>query len=146
MKIALVASVEKADKAIKIVEEMEKLGIDVEIPYTIGKIRGGEINLKEFKKYKKEHGGDIHWRRQAKIDYIGRYFEKIKKSDGILVLNFTKNNIKNYIGGNALIEIAFAHVLKKPIYLFNPVPKMSYTDEILDMKPITINGKLGEIK
>jgi len=45
-----------------------------------------------------------------------------------------------------LIEIAFAHVLDKKIYLLNPVPNISYSDEIEAMKPVILNGKLDNIK
>lgn len=34
-------------------------------------------------------------------------------SDAILVLNYDKKGIKNYIGGNTLMEMGFAHVHDK---------------------------------
>ena len=42
-------------------------------------------------------------------DVIRNWFEEIKLNDAVLILNKTKNNIENYIGGNGLIEIAFAY-------------------------------------
>ncbi len=60
----------------------------------------------------------------------------------MLVLNYNKNNIPNYIGGNTFIEMAFACVLNKPIYLLNPIPDISYTSEIEAMQPIILNGDL----
>ena len=77
---------------------------------------------------------------------IDNYFEEIKKTDAILVINKDKNNIKNYIGGNSLIEIAFAHVLNKKVFLLNPVPQMDYSDEIEAMKPVILNGDLSKIR
>jgi len=56
-----------------------------------------------------------------------------------------KNGIGNYIGGNTLIEMAFAHVLNKKIFLLNPVPEISYKDEIIAMQPIILNGNLEKI-
>jgi len=79
-------------------------------------------------------------------DLIREYFKEIKNSDSILVINKKLNGIENYIGGNSLIEMSFAHVLYKPIYLTNPIPNMSYTDEIIAMQPIILNGNLTLIK
>jgi hypothetical protein len=70
------------------------------------------------------------------------YFEIVKKSDAILVANFEKNNIENYIGGNTLIEMSFAKILDKKIFLLNDIPKLSYSDEIIAMQPIIINNNL----
>ena len=82
---------------------------------------------------------------KLKSDPIRLYFEEIKKSNAILVLNYDKKGIKNYVGGNTLIEIAFAHVLEKKIYLLNPIPEMPYSDEIHSMKPTILNGNLDYI-
>jgi hypothetical protein len=85
---------------------------------------------------------------QAKRDggYIKWYYNAIVGSDAILVLNYNKNGIKNYIGGNTLMEIGFAHVNDKKIFLLNPAPeKVSYTDEIKTMADIILNGDLNKI-
>lgn len=146
MKITIIVSIEKVDKAIKITDELIRLGHKLEYPHTMIRIMKGEMSLSEFKRIKKEQGGDYNFRKQSKINYIKRYFNKIKESDAVLILNFTKNGIKNYIGGNALMELGFAYVLGKIIYLYNPIPKMPYTDEIKDVNPIVINGDLSKIK
>jgi nucleoside 2-deoxyribosyltransferase len=80
--------------------------------------------------------------RKLNINAIKRHYEKIKESDAILVINITKKNIENYIGGNTFLEMGFAHILDKKIFLFKPVPEMLYTDEILAMKPKIINSDL----
>lgn len=145
MKIFVVGSIELADKIIKIADKIEKSGHQTEIPYTAAKIKKGEITLKGFKKLKKANNSDHIFRQQTEEDLIERCYNRIKKSDAILVVNFTKNGIKNYIGGNVLMELGFAYVLGKSIYLYNPVPKMSYMDEILAVKPIVLNGNLNNI-
>jgi hypothetical protein len=79
--------------------------------------------------------------------YIKWYYDAICNSDGILVLNFDKNGIKNYIGGNVLMEIGFAHVNDKKIFLLNDIPEeVSYVDEIKAMADIVLNGDLEKIK
>lgn len=76
---------------------------------------------------------------------IRHYYEKIGAADAVLVVNFSKNGIEHYVGGNGLIEMAFAHVLGKRIFLLYPVPQMSYADEIASMKPVILNGDLSLI-
>ena len=79
-------------------------------------------------------------------DLIRVHFRKIEKSDAILVLNYTKGKVKNYIGGNTLIEIGYAFYLGKKIYFLNPIPNQSYTEELVAMEPIILNGNLSKIK
>ena len=56
-------------------------------------------------------------------DYIRYHYNEIVGDDAILVLNFDKNGIENYIGGNTLMELGFAHVHNKKIFLLNPIPE-----------------------
>ena len=83
----------------------------------------------------------------AKIEYdfIREHFKKIELADSILVLNYEKNRIAGYIGGNTFLEIGYAFGLGKKIYLMNPVPEMNYSVEMHAMKPIVIDGDLGKI-
>lgn len=75
--------------------------------------------------------------------YIKWYHDAIAGSDAILVLNFDKKGIANYIGGNTLMEIGFAHVNGKKVFLLNPVPQeVSYKDEIEAMMDVILGGKL----
>ena len=57
-----------------------------------------------------------------------------------------QKGIAGYIGGNTFLEMGFAHVLGKPLYLLNHVPDVSYTDELEAMCPIVIDGQLDLIK
>lgn len=75
-----------------------------------------------------------------------RVFHRNKKVDAVLIVNNEKNEIPSYVGGNGLIEMAFAHVLGKKIFLWNSIPKMNYTDEIEAMNPIALNKSLDNIK
>ncbi len=63
-----------------------------------------------------------------------------------LAVNIDKKGIKNYIGGNTFLEMGFAHVLDKKIFLLNEIPDISYKDEIKAMQPIILNGDLSKIK
>lgn len=89
---------------------------------------------------------DNHAQAKRKYNYIKWYYDAIVNSDAILVLNFNKNGQENYIGGNALIEMGFAHANDKKIFLMNPAPTdVSYTDEINAMFDKIIDGDLKKI-
>lgn len=73
-------------------------------------------------------------------------FAKLHNVDAVLVLNYTKRGIDNYIGGNTLMEMGLAHVLNLKIFLLNPIPTIDYyQSEIEAMNPIVINGDLSLI-
>ena len=107
--------------------------------------RGHKIILPEFvKEYAALENAEQRHSESAKnkvrYDLIRGYFQEIKKSDAVLIVNSERHGIQNYIGGNSFLEMGFAHVLRKGICLLNPVPEMLYTDEIRAMQPIVING------
>ncbi|MBN2197790.1 hypothetical protein JW698_01165 [Candidatus Wolfebacteria bacterium] len=80
------------------------------------------------------------------MDAIREFWNVMQNADAVLVLNFDKNGIKNYIGGNTLMEIGFAHVLNQKIFLYNSIPDIPYyKTEIEAVKPIIINGDLSKI-
>lgn len=84
---------------------------------------------------------------KRKHSFIKWWHDCIKVSDAILVCNFDKNGIPNYIGGNTLMEIGFAHVNNKKVFLLNSIPKeVSYVDEIEAMVDVVIDGDLNQIK
>jgi hypothetical protein len=66
--------------------------------------------------------------------------------DAVLALNLDRKGIKNYIGGNTFLELGFAYILNKKIFLYNPIPDIPfYNTEIIAMRPIIINGDLTKI-
>ena len=132
MRIAICGSMFFAREMLKLKEQLEAQGHETEVPASI------EIYQND------ERIGEDKWDK-IKFDVIKTYFEKIKNSDAVLIANLSKNNIENYIGGNSLIEMAFAHVLDKKIFLLNPIPKMNYSNEIEVMGPIILNSDLSRI-
>ncbi len=83
---------------------------------------------------------------RLKHDLIARHFRKIEQSEAILIINCDKNGIRNYIGGNTLMEIGFAHVLRKKIFLLNPIPDIEfYKSEIEAVTPIIINNDISKV-
>ena len=81
----------------------------------------------------------------AKIEYnfIREHFKKVEIADAILILNYTKKGIPDYIGGNTFLEMGYAFGLGKPIYLLLPIPQMDYYTEMVAMQPIILHGNLN---
>ncbi|HEY4475414.1 MAG TPA: hypothetical protein VJB92_01695 [Candidatus Paceibacterota bacterium] len=84
-------------------------------------------------------------RNKVEYDLIKGYFEKIKNNDAVLVANVERKGVKGYIGGNSFLEMGFAFVLNKPIYLLHEIPDINYKDEIEAMTPIILNGDFLKI-
>ncbi len=84
-------------------------------------------------------------RNKVQYDLIRLHFDKIKAGDAILVVNVERHNIAGYIGGNAFLEMGFAFVLDKPIYLLNQLPECSYRDELEAMQPVILSGDISRI-
>ena len=79
--------------------------------------------------------------------YLKQHYQHILDSDVILFVNGEKRGIKNYIGGNVLMEMSQAYVNDRKIFLLYSIPEQSaYLDEIKAMQPICLNGDLSNIK
>ncbi len=77
---------------------------------------------------------------------VATHMDKIEKSDAILVANYTKGDIKNYIGANTFLEMGFAHYRGKKIYSLNELPDQKYiSDELLSFEPVILNGDISKI-
>ena len=137
MKIGIIGSMQFTDKMLEIKDELDKMGHNAFLT-DLHKSMIGK-NDSEIEKIK------LH--QKFNMDAIREFWKAMQGADAVLVLNFDKNGIENYIGGNTLMEIGFAHVLNQKIFLFNSIPEMPYCKtEIEAVKPIIINGDLNLIK
>lgn len=137
MKIAICASMVFAEKMVQIKGQLEQLG---NIVY-ISQFAEGYLGKTE----KEKEQLTVHDKNEH--DAIRKFWEIIKKSDAILVLNYDRKGIKNYIGGNTLMEIGFAHVLDKKIFLMNPIPDIEYyRSEIEAVRPVILKQDLSQIR
>ncbi len=143
MKIVICSSLDFTKEIKEIAVQLNIQGHQVTTPKTALMILDGKVSLEQIKR-EKENGQIV--KRAIKLNIIKYYFKKIKEADAILVLNFDKKGVKNYIGGNTFLEMGFAHVLGKKIFLLNEIPDLSYKAEIKVMQPIVINGDLRKIK
>lgn len=101
-----------------------------------------EEPFKEEELKKESQEEHIKW----KSEMMRRHEPSIKSNDAILVLNFEKKGIPNYIGGATFMEIVKAWELNKKIFFYNSLPKCSFTDELIGINPIILNGDLTKIK
>ena len=139
MKITIVGSSVFAVQMVEYRDQLMKLGHEVNLhEHYIAQANGGMKDL--IDRMNREHAFV-----KKEYDYIRYHYNEIVNSDAILVLNFDKNGIKHYIGGNTLMELGFAYVNHKKIFLLNPIPEMNYKDEIEAVEPIVIYGNLNLI-
>ena len=134
MKITICASLKFWDETLKLKAGLEELGHTVYTPIKVESVDYWEEDGSKRVDAKKAQG------------LIGEHMKKIENSDAILVANYTKKDVENYIGANTFMEIGFAHYLKKKIYFVNPLPDQLYIKEELEsVEPIILNGDLGKI-
>ena len=81
-----------------------------------------------------------------KYDFIRKHYSKIIESDAVLVLNYDKDGVINYIGPNTFLEMGFAFVSGKKIFLLNPIPDSQISPEVQAMSPVILNGDFNNIK
>jgi len=147
MKITICGSIAFFDEMDKISKQLKELGHEVKLPpYEIEDDNGDLIPVKEYYARRKAEVEDDSWIWNRKQEAMKNHFDKVEWCDTILVLNYTKNEISNYIGANTLLEMGLAMHFDKPIYLLNDIPEISYKEEVLGMKTIVIDGDLNLIK
>lgn len=79
---------------------------------------------------------------KRELGVLRAYYRIVEESDALLIVNPQKGGVSGYIGGNSFLEMGFAYVLDKPIYVLNPVGALPYSDEIEAMDPIVLDGSL----
>jgi hypothetical protein len=129
-------------QAIEIQDQLSKLGFDVIVPRTAARMKeSGDFDVSHYKTWFAD-ANDYHKKAQLMRDH----FEEIEKGDAILVLNYKKHGVENYIGGNVLMEMSLAFWLKKLIFIINEMPKESaFEEEIKGMSPIFLSGNVSSL-
>ena len=137
MKIVICGSMKVSAKMLEVRDELQKFGHEVILPR----------HTQEYAEMKtSDHIHNESVKNKIENDLIRDYYEKIKASDAILAVNCDLNGVAGYIGGNSFLEMGFAHVLGKKIFLLNAIPVCSFTDELIAMQPIVLNENLHNIK
>ncbi|MBI2102702.1 hypothetical protein HYT55_02595 [Candidatus Woesearchaeota archaeon] len=135
MNIFLCCSKHFYDKIPPIKETLEKKGHNITLPNSYDEpFKEDEVR----RLGEKEH-------QEWKAMMIRLQETKIKANDAILVLNFEKKGMANYVGGATFLEMFKAFELGKKIFLYNPIPESILTDEIKGFGPIVIGGNLSNV-
>lgn len=143
MKITLCGSIAFIDEMTALKNELKLLGHDVKMPPIEIELNGKLIPVKDYYAIRKQASDTDEYVWQKKAEAMHNHFDKVVWSDAVLVVNPDKNGIASYIGANTLLEMGLAFHLKKPIYLYQSLPDMSYTEEILGMQPIAMYADLS---
>jgi hypothetical protein len=138
MKITICGSLQFIAQMMDVKSKLEQKGYTVLVPLS------AEINQSKdwWNKLKSE---DIMKFASSKGERMMGHFDKIKSSDAVLVLNYDKEEKKNYIGANTLMEMAVAFENNKKIFILNELAEGSNYEEIISMSPIILNGNLESI-
>lgn len=136
MKIGVVGSMQYTEKMLELRDKLIELGHDAFVTNLAAPFVGKTDDEKEAIK--------IH--QKENMDAIREFWNLMQGADAILVANFDKHGIANYIGGNTFLEMGFAHVLNQKIFMINPIPEMPYyKTEIVAMKPVVVDGDLSKV-
>lgn len=136
MKIFVLGSMQFSEQMVEARDKLRQRGHQAVTSVFVDAFVGKTDEEKEVIKIDQKNNQDA-----MKVDCA-----QVVDQDAILVMNLDKHEIPNYIGGNVLIEMGYAHILNKQIYLYNPIPDIAYyKTEIEAMKPIIINGNLNQI-
>lgn len=137
MKIGIIGSMQFTERMLEVRDSLKELGHEAFITDLHEAFVGKSDEEKEIIKIEQKNNKDA----------IREFWREMQGADAVLVLNFDKNGIKNYIGANTFLEMGFAHVLNQKIFVYNPLPDNKYLiTEISAMKPIVISGDLSLIK
>jgi len=141
--ITLCSSVNFYKELVRIQADLEELGYTAIVPKTATVMKeSGDFEVSHYKTWF-GNADDYH----KKTALMRGHFNEVTKANAILVLNNEKHGRSGYIGGNVLMEMALAFHLNIPIYVFNPVdPESPFTEEIIGMGSIVINGDLNRIQ
>ena len=136
MKIGVIGSMQYTEKMLALRDELKALGHDAFVSGLADPFVGKTDEEKEVIKIDQKLNSDA----------IREFWRLMQGADAMLVANYDKHGIKNYIGGNTLMEIGFAHVLDQKVFLLNPIPEIPYyQSEIEAIKPVILEGDLSKV-
>ena len=146
MKITICSSAFFIREVEKVKQKLEEKGYQVFIFPQKVELEGEILEVTQFYKMRKEdYFNESYWKLKNKL--MEEHIKKIERSDAILVLNYDKDGISGYIGGNTFLEMGLAYYLNKKIFLWKkPSENLPFFEEIMALKPIIIDENLEKIK
>lgn len=148
MKICICSSMAFYNQFSEIKKKLEEMGHAVVAPELEFETKGDDTSVGAF--FDRNGGVDAFppdheiWKRKGRA--ISAHFRKIDDSDCILVTNYEKKGVPNYIGGNTFLEMGYAYGNGKTIFILNEFPVTSiFKEEMLGMRPRVLNGDITKI-
>ncbi len=133
MKILIICSKHFYNRIPEIDEKLKALGHQTEMPNSYDE----PMKEEEMKSLSSEE--HIKWKQEMML----LHEPKIARNDAVLVLNFEKRGVSNYIGGATFLEIFKAFELGKKIFMYNQIPENIFEDELVGINPILMEGILN---
>ncbi len=140
-KILICSKIDNYTQAQKVMRLLDSYDYDIVLPFV------DEYNLLESSKSRYSDGKNTSLIKRRKDSFeIGYKF--IKDSDSILVLNYDWNNILGYIGYNMYMDIGFAYILGKKIFILNDLSsnQLNIKKDFTRMNVIYLKGDLERIR
>lgn len=148
MKLCICSSMAFYHQFMALKKELEALGHTVLAPELEFEAKGDDTSVGGY--FDRNGGVDAFapdhevWKKKGRA--IAAHFRKIEESEAVLIVNYEKKGIPDYIGANTFLEIGYAYGRGKKIYILNNLPTTSsYKEEILGMQPIVLRGNIGAI-
>ncbi len=136
MRIGVIGSMQYTERMIEVRDRLIEMGHDAYVTNLVEPFVGKTDEEKERIKIFQKNNEDA----------IREFWRQMQDGDAVLVVNIDKHGIKNYIGGNTLMEIGFAHVLNQKIFLLNPIPDIPYyKTELEAVNPVILNGDFSKV-
>lgn len=136
MLVVICGSMSASHEMVSVKHKLIHIGHEVILPSHAEEYANGSIKMENNREST-----------QNKIEgnLIQEYFETIRGADAVLAVNVDKRGIRGYIGGNTFLEMGFAHVLGKKLFVLNEIPESPYRDEIFAMQPMVLEGDLSKL-
>lgn len=74
---------------------------------------------------------------------VRRHIANIATAKAVLICNYDKKGINDYIGSNSFLEMGAGFIYGKPVYVLADIPQQDNRDEILALKPTVLHGDLN---
>ena len=136
MKIIICGSMSFSPEMMDIKKHLEEMGHEAVLPHNTEKYVTQELSAESSQESTANKiAGNL----------IQKYYWEIQEADAVIIANYDKNGIPNYVGGNSFLEAGYAHALDKKLYFINDIPEMPYSDELRALQPLILLGDLSQI-
>lgn len=128
--IVICGSKAQKNEWLKVIDLLRDAGLRVATPY-LGKSNWSTFTSEEAIERK-------GW-------LIRRHLANIATTKAVLICNYEKNGIKNYIGSNSFLEMGAAFVYGKKLFVLHDIPDQDNREEILALQPVALHGDLQRL-